>query len=156
VGQSKGSAIALGSGKDFDGGDSRLGIWSVVVKICSMVQGEGPKGFIINFRPVKSNMHHHGSGSGDCHPNGILSNSVLPLGSNCTELDGLVVALEGVDVVSALVDAIVSVVRFHNNAVREGQPFVAVLGHDGVSCIGGNLMLKVDESSVAIIEDRGC
>jgi hypothetical protein len=59
---------------------------------------------------MESHMHHHSSGSGDSHSNGIFGNSILPLGTNSTEPNRLVVVLEGLDVVSAFEDTIVSVV----------------------------------------------
>jgi hypothetical protein len=81
-------------------------------------------------------MDHHSSSFGDHYANGSFSNSILPLGSNTTEADLLVMVNDFLGESLALVNTIVSVIFLNNYPSVACLPFKGCLGIDGVSIDG--------------------
>ena len=89
-------------------------------------------------------MEHHSSGTVDNDPNGTFSSTILPVSTDATETNGLVVVGQFFGESAALVDPIVSVVGIHRHSNISGMLLELDLGINGVGGIEGYLVDHID------------
>ena len=85
-------------------------------------------------------MEHHGSGTVDNNSDGTFSHTILPMGADSTEANGLVVVGQFFSEGSALVDAIVCVVGINSDPNIASMLLKLDLSIDGVRCVEGDLV----------------
>ena len=100
-------------------------------------------------------MEHHRSGTVNNNADGTFSNTILPMGANSTEANGLVVVGQFLSEGSALVDAVVCVVGIHGDSNITGVLLKLDLSIDGVRCIEGYLVDNINVIGGSINKESG-
>jgi hypothetical protein len=118
----------------------------MIVQVSSMRQGHGPQAIILHIWPVECSMDHHGTSLGNNNTDGAFSYSVLPLGTNTAESNGLDIIYYLLNKTLALESTIICVVGFNRNTMGQGHPLETVLGCDSVSSIQSNLMFEMNDT----------
>jgi hypothetical protein len=91
-------------------------------------------------------MDHHGTSFRNNNTDGTFSYSVLPLGTNPAESNGLDIIYYFLNKTLAFESAIIRVVGFDRNTMRQGHPLETVLGCNSVSSIQSDLMFEMNDT----------
>ena len=106
------------------------------------------------FRPVHELMHHDSSGPGGDGGDSSLSNTILMVCTNTTELNLLIQELELVEEFLRSIGVVVSSVFSNTNTMGLGEVFELALRLDGFTSSKSYLMFEMDVPRSMIIEDR--
>lgn len=93
MGVADGEIIILGPGEELHWGLPMGNLRSVVVEVCSIVDGKWPQVRLVLVGPVDVGVNHHGAGFGDNNLDGVFSDAILPLGTDAGEPDLLMIVM---------------------------------------------------------------